>query len=66
MQVPVAGSASLQVVIAQLPARLAAALAEPRIRLAINGELVGACHEAGAMTIADGDELAFLPPVSGG
>ena len=66
MQVPVAGAASLEAVIGRLPARLAAALAEPRIRVAINGELVGACREAGAMTISDCDELAFLPPVSGG
>lgn len=66
MQVPLAGAASLEAVIGQLPAQLAAALGEPRIRLAINGELVGACREAGALMIADGDELAFLPPVSGG
>lgn len=66
MHVPLIGATALEVLIGQLPAQLAAALGEPRIRLAINGELVGACREAGALTISDGDELAFLPPVSGG
>jgi molybdopterin synthase sulfur carrier subunit len=66
MRVPLAGATSLEAVIGQLPAVLAAALGEPKIRLAINGELVGAAREAGALTISDSDELAFLPPVSGG
>jgi len=48
--------------IAQLPAALAAALADPRIRLALNGTLV----PAAGLVVADTDELAFLPPVSGG
>jgi sulfur-carrier protein len=34
----------------------------PRVRLALNGVLVGAA----GLVLADGDELAFLPPVSGG
>lgn len=66
MHMPLAGATLLEAVIGQLPQALAAALGEPRIRLAINGELVGATREAGALTIFDGDELAFLPPVSGG
>lgn len=40
---------------------LALALADERVRFARNGEFV----DSNAM-IADGDELAFLPPVSGG
>lgn len=34
----------------------------PQVRLALNGVLVG----AQGLVLADGDELAFLPPVSGG
>lgn len=34
----------------------------PRVRLALNGVLVA----AEGLVLADGDELAFLPPVSGG
>jgi len=49
-------------VLARLPAELAEALAAPHIRLALNGALVG----AGGLVLADSDELAFLPPVSGG
>jgi molybdopterin converting factor subunit 1 len=43
---------------------LAAALDEDglrSVRCAVNGELVGDLHP-----VADGDEVAFLPPVSGG
>lgn len=49
--------------LAQLPVPLALAVAEPRIRLALNGALVG---DPAAIVLRDGDELAFLPPVSGG
>lgn len=40
---------------------LGSALAEPRIRYAINGAIVDS-----ATLVEDDDELAFLPPVSGG
>ena len=42
---------------------LAEALRGPRIRLALNGILV---TDTAGLELADGDELAFLPPVSGG
>ncbi len=38
---------------------LSAALRSPKVRVAVNGAL-------GASTLSDGDEVAFLPPVSGG
>ena len=55
--------ASLEQVLAALEPDLAAALRGERIRLAINGEIV---IDRGAVTLAEDDELAFLPPVSGG
>jgi molybdopterin synthase sulfur carrier subunit len=52
---------SLAAVIAGLEPDLAEALRGPRIRYAVNGTLV-----QGDPLLADGDEIAFLPPVSGG
>lgn len=49
-------------VVAQLGADLAQALAGPRVRLALNGALVA----GEGLVLKAGDELAFLPPVSGG
>lgn len=50
-------------VIAGLEPTLANALREPRIKLAVNGILV---QDMDAPLLKDGDEIAFLPPVSGG
>jgi molybdopterin synthase sulfur carrier subunit len=53
----------LEIVLAGLDPALAVALLDERIRLARNGELIVA---SGGIVLEDGDELAFLPPVSGG
>ena len=50
-------------ILAALEPELAEALSGPRIRLALNGTLVN--NRAG-LVLVEGDELAFLPPVSGG
>lgn len=50
-------------VLAALDGDLAAALGADRIRLAVNGTLVA---DRAAVVLGEGDELAFLPPVSGG
>ncbi|KUR78111.1 MoaD/ThiS family protein [Novosphingobium sp. FSW06-99] len=53
----------LDQVLAGLPRELAVALLVDRVRFALNGRLLA---ESGGITLASGDELAFLPPVSGG
>ncbi|WP_324742526.1 MoaD/ThiS family protein [Tsuneonella sp. CC-YZS046] len=42
---------------------LADALETNKVRVAVNGTLVSDTY---ALLVADGDEIAFLPPVSGG
>jgi molybdopterin synthase sulfur carrier subunit len=54
---------SLDALLAGLEPDLASALRGDRVRLAVNGRVV---VDRGAVALADGDELAFLPPVSGG
>ena len=54
---------ALETIMAGLDRALAVALLGERIRLALNGTLIS---ERGGIVLADGDELAFLPPVSGG
>lgn len=50
-------------VLAALDPALAVQLLGERVRMALNGVLIA---EGGGIVLADGDELAFLPPVSGG
>jgi molybdopterin synthase sulfur carrier subunit len=66
-----AGAASLQLAApldwaglkAALPAALADAVDDPRNRAAINGTLL---VDKAALQAGEGDEIALLPPVSGG
>ena len=55
--------ATVDAAIAALEGPLAQALVAPRVRLAVNGILL---HDTDAPLLKDGDEIAFLPPVSGG
>jgi sulfur-carrier protein len=53
----------LEAILATLEPELAIALLDERVRIAFNGELL---PEPVAIVLSAGDELAFLPPVSGG
>lgn len=53
---------SLPDIAERLEPALAVAITEPRVRIALNGQLV----TPGEVRAGNGDELAFLPPVSGG
>jgi molybdopterin synthase sulfur carrier subunit len=53
--------ATVDRLIASFDPALGAALRSDKVRVAVNGALVS--RDA---AIADGDEVAFLPPVSGG
>lgn len=50
-------------VLARLDPALAVELLGERVRMALNGSLIA---ETGGVVLGEGDELAFLPPVSGG
>lgn len=52
---------TVEALMLRLEPELVAALRSPKVRIAVAGELGSL---ASAMT--DGDEVAFLPPVSGG
>jgi molybdopterin synthase sulfur carrier subunit len=48
---------------AALPPALAEAVEDPKNRVALNGALIA---DKAGLQARDGDEVAFLPPVSGG
>jgi molybdopterin synthase sulfur carrier subunit len=59
----VANAGSIARVLAALEPDLAAALRGERVRIAVNGKVIA---EPADTALHDGDEIAFLPPVSGG
>lgn len=59
----VPAASSIDAVLATLDPALAEALRAPRVKLAVNGVLL---RDADAPVLREGDEIAFLPPVSGG
>jgi len=54
---------SLAALFDTLDPALAAVLGGDKVKIAINGEIVA---DRDACVLNDGDEIAFLPPVSGG
>ena len=65
LSLPLAEPATIATIAARLAPELAEALRNPRIRIAVGGKLMPAAA-AWDETVGDGDEVAFLPPVSGG
>lgn len=59
----VTGAKCIDEIFAGLETELAEALRAPRVKLAVNGILL---QDRDAPVLKDGDEIAFLPPVSGG
>lgn len=64
--VPLARPTPLATILRGLPPHLIGALESPKIRVARNGAVIGADEILGELIVADPDEIAFLPPVSGG
>ena len=54
---------SIAALLAGLEPDLSASLGGSKVRIAVNGDLVA---DRALFTLRDGDEVAFLPPVSGG
>ncbi len=59
----VAGPLDWSGLLGQLHGALGEAVQQARVRLAVNGALL---PDKTALAAADGDEVALLPPVSGG
>ncbi|MFM6930765.1 MAG: MoaD/ThiS family protein [Novosphingobium sp.] len=62
IDIALAGPTPLEDLLLGLPAPLAEPLTDSRVKLALNGRLV----PREGLDVDAGDELAFLPPVSGG
>lgn len=56
-------SGPLEELLAGLDPALAVQLLGEKVRMALNGRLL---TDMGGIVLGEGDELAFLPPVSGG
>ena len=56
-------SGPVEQILATLDPALAVQLLGEKVRMALNGRLL---TDMGSILLGEGDELAFLPPVSGG
>lgn len=54
---------SIAALLAGLEPDLSTMLGGPKVKIAVNGNVVA---DRAIFTLRDGDEVAFLPPVSGG
>lgn len=63
MDAPIGWAALMDRLSGDYAPELAEIVGGPRVKVALNGALVA---DKQALILADGDEIAFLPPVSGG
>jgi molybdopterin synthase sulfur carrier subunit len=68
-----AGAAELEVkadtlaaLLTGLPQGLQGVVANAKVRFAVNGSVIAPGTDPATVTLGDGDEVALLPPVSGG
>ena len=68
-----AGSAEIDVapgtlgeVLQELPQALRDEVARGKVRFAVNGAVLATGADLNTLSLGDGDEIALLPPVSGG
>lgn len=60
------GAAMLADALALLPEAVRAEVAKGKVRFALNGAVLPAAADPASITLAEIDEIALLPPVSGG
>jgi sulfur-carrier protein len=62
----VPGGSTLTAALAGLPEALRAEVARGKVRFAVNGAVLAVGADPASVTLGEGDEVALLPPVSGG
>jgi molybdopterin synthase sulfur carrier subunit len=65
-EIDLPGLTTLQRALSGLPQALRDEVAKGKVRFAHNGEVLAAGTDPAQVSLGEGDELALLPPVSGG
>jgi molybdopterin synthase sulfur carrier subunit len=65
-EIDLADAATLQQALEGLPQALRDEVAQGKVRFALNGAVLPAGADPAQVSLGEGDELALLPPVSGG
>jgi sulfur-carrier protein len=65
-EIDASDAATLADALARLPEAVRGEVAKGKVRFAINGAVLAAGADPAGVTLDEGDEVALLPPVSGG